>query len=266
MRAIALTYHDVVEKNDYDSSGFLGPDADIYKLSHQEFRSHLQAIHETVRRPAVTLVERTRDWGSACPVLLTFDDGGASAYSAIAEMIEEYGWRGHFFVPTDCIGRAGFLNAKQIRALRQRGHIIGSHSCSHPYRMSALGWDDVVREWNTSCRLLSEILGEPVRVASIPGGYYSRKVASAAATAGIEVLFTSEPTMQAHRIDGCLVLGRYGIRKGTPAEFAAGLVALRFWPRWRQVVVWKVKWAAKFALGEHYIRLRKLLLSRGSPE
>ncbi len=29
------------------------------------------------------------------------------------------------------------LNVPAIRALRDRGHFIGSHSCSHPTRMSA---------------------------------------------------------------------------------------------------------------------------------
>jgi len=40
-------------------------------------------------------------------VLLTFDDGGVSCHGPVADVLDRMGWRGHFFVPTDLIGRQG---------------------------------------------------------------------------------------------------------------------------------------------------------------
>ena len=68
----------------------------------------------------------------------TFDDGGVSYYTVVADRLEAQGWRGHCFVSTDFIGQRGFLTAAQIRELDARGHVIGSHSASHPARFSTL--------------------------------------------------------------------------------------------------------------------------------
>src|SRR5262249_51253399 len=143
------------------------------------------------------------------PFFITFDDGGVSAYDEVATLLDKRRWPGHFLITTDCIGRAGFLSKEQIRGLRKRGHVIGSHSCSHPSRMSECSWQQLIVEWHSSVAILSDILGEAVVVASVPGGYYSRAVAEAAARAGVRALFTSEPVIRHQQVDGCYVLGRY---------------------------------------------------------
>jgi peptidoglycan/xylan/chitin deacetylase (PgdA/CDA1 family) len=117
--------------------------------------------------------------------------------------LERRGWRGHFFITTDRIGMRGFLTEAQLRELHRRGHIIGSHSSSHPARMATLTRTDLDREWRQSIDRLSRVLGDAVKVASVPGGYYSREVGESAAAAGIEALFTSEPTAQVEMLNGC---------------------------------------------------------------
>ena len=111
---------------------------------------------------------------------------------------------------------------------------------------------------------MEDILGEPVSVASVPGGSYSRPVARAAASVGIRALFTSEPTIKFHKVDGCLVLGRYTLWRGMPAEIAAALVAGKTAPRLKQFFTWNAKKAAKILGGEHYLWLRRALLNRGA--
>src|SRR5207247_10334893 len=144
-----------------------GADSAIYKLSRETFQNHLNAVAKANPGP-----------------LLTFDDGGVSAYSHIADELEERGWRGYFFIATNWIGKPGFLTSSQIREIRARGHIIGSHSCSHPARMSHHTLGDIIHEWSRSSAVLADILGQQILTASVPGGYYSEKVARAAAIAG----------------------------------------------------------------------------------
>jgi len=194
--------------------------------------------------------------------MLTFDDGGISAHSLAADMLERHGWVGHFFVTTDRIGTPGFLSKEQIRDLRQRGHVIGSHSCSHPTRMAQCTRAELQREWHQSVHMLSEILDEPIPIASVPGGYYSQVVGETAAEAGIRVLFNSEPTAAVSKVGDCKLLGRYFIQRGMPAEISGAFAAGRFGPRFKQAAFWQLKKVAKAAGGSAYLKLRETLLKR----
>ena len=118
---------------------------------------------------------------------------------------------------------AWLSDESQIQALHSNGHVIGSHSCSHPARMSRCSQEQLNYEWEESTRVLTRILGTPVTTASVPGGFYSRRVAAAAARSGIRQLFTSEPVASSHIVDGCVVLGRFSIQQGVPGEWVASL-------------------------------------------
>ena len=126
----------------------------------------------------------------------------------------------------------------QIRSLRTRGHRIGTHSYSHPARMSSCGPDQLVAEWRDSSRRLGEILGEPVTNGSVPGGYYSQEVAEANSIAGLRLLLTSKPTVSEWVVSDCVVAGRYTIYRGTSARTAAALVAPDSAARAIQAAAW----------------------------
>lgn len=264
MRAISLLYHDVVEGDDADSSGFPGGAAAVYKLERRAFADHLRTIAAAVQH-TVTVRQLLVSTYDSAPLLLTIDDGGVSAYSCVADMLEGHGWRGHFFITGNRIGTAGFVTRQQIQALHGRGHVIGSHSWSHPRRISKCSWDELVQEWRTSVSVLSEIVGEQVHVASVPGGFYSRRVAEAAAEAGIQALFTSEPTTRSHTVAGCVVLGRFGLWRGEPAAHAAGLASGAWAPRMRLFVSWQFKKLLKGLGGPLYLAVRNRLLGHSDP-
>lgn len=251
----SIMYHDVIEKGDYDASGFPGAHARIYKLEKSAFELHLEAINRA------RSVRRCEGWHDD-RLLLTFDDGGVSALNQIAPLLERNGWRGHFFVATDWIGRPGFLTADQIRDLDRRGHLIGSHSCSHPDRITHVPHDRLVLEWQASALRLADLVGHPVTAASVPGGYYSQAVAEAAADAGIEVLFTSKPTAAVEVVGGCYVLGRYTIQRWMGPEWSGGLAMGQWSPRFKQLLAWKVKRVLKSVGGGMYIRAQKNLFSK----
>jgi peptidoglycan/xylan/chitin deacetylase (PgdA/CDA1 family) len=262
MNVISLLYHDVVEPGFEDESGFPGAAAGRYKLARVAFEEHLRALERSPGRPPLSVTDLAghpppRAWS------LTFDDGGASALR-IGEILAQRGWTAHFHVTVGRIGTTGFVDAGDIRAVREMGHIVGSHTCTHPERMSACSWADLVLEWQESVDALGEILGEPVRVASVPGGYYSPKVARAAALAGIEALFTSEPTASIRRIDGCLVFGRYVVKKNVSAATASALASGARLPRYRQLAAWNAIKAAKIAGGTAYPKIRRRLLDSRS--
>lgn len=260
MRAISLAYHDVANGAPAASSD-VRPAAAFYAVPRHRFREHLRSIAD--HRSSVDVISGFRLWRNQSPTFLTFDDGAANALCAAAEL-EKKGWRGHFFVTTNWIGRSGFLDRQQIRELRQCGHVVGSHSCSHPARMSRLTWNELRKEWSDSCAILSDILGEPVKVASVPNGFYSTSVGQAAAASGLAVLFTSDATSVSHVLDGCLILGRYLIRWYTSADEAGAIAAGRLWPRYKQTLSWESKKVFKNLMGESYFRVRRRLLKLSS--
>ncbi len=257
-RVISLMYHDVVERASHQASGFGSADAALYKLEPQEFERHLAAIGAVVsNRPILVADLLAEKAGPAKPWMITFDDGGVSSYTLIAGRLEALGWRAHFFITTDYISKPAFMTREQLRELHSRGHIIGSHSCSHPLRFASRPWNELKREWSESVDQLSSLLDEPVCIASVPGGQYSRQVAEAAAAAGIKALFTSEPTTGCMEIDGCLVLGRYAIQRWMAPTVAAGMAAGQFAPRFRQWLWWESKKIIKTLGGDYYLRLRE---------
>lgn len=83
-------------------------------------------------------------------VSLTFDDGLRAHYTVVAPLLEKYGWRGVFNVPTELIGpnpaamtpeiakslgieghEDCLMSWDQVRDLIARGHEVYPHSCTH---------------------------------------------------------------------------------------------------------------------------------------
>jgi peptidoglycan/xylan/chitin deacetylase (PgdA/CDA1 family) len=269
MNLVSLLFHDVYAR-DAGESGFSSPAANRYKLSLRDFEAQLTCLAAVREQPPVLATDWTEEklqeerGGSERSRLafsITVDDGGLSYYTHVADRLEALGWRGHCFITTDMIGRRGFLSAAQLRELDRRGHVVGSHSASHPSRFSLLNDDDMRREWMFSRQVLEDLLGHEILVASVPGGYFSRRVACSANEAGVRVLFTSEPTIALNREEHCLLPGRFTLRRGCPRDLARRLVEPPPWARCGAWAAWNVKGMLKPVLGASYMRVADWLLT-----
>ena len=264
MRPTAFIYHDVLAVDGPDDSGFAGADALSYKLSERQFRQHLQLIACALGADAPRCFPDLATATTASKaVVLTFDDGGASAPTRILDALHERGWHAHFFVTTDFIGTKGFATPAGLRELQAAGHVIGSHSASHPLRMSYLATETMRREWRDSRARLEDLLSAPVMVASVPGGYYAQTVATAAAEAGIRVLFTSEPRRSTSVVDGVAVVGRFSVTRRTRDADILSLASGRRGTAVRQRLVWDAKKVAKRLGGEAWLTARRKFFELG---
>ena len=257
MKICALIYHDVYEQ-DHNESGFAGAHAASYKLPLPDFERHLDTLSATGTHPGVL----DDNGGAGRRVGLTFDDGGASANGVIATALAERGWPAYFFITVDRIGTPGFATEDDLRALDGAGHVVGSHSCSHPPQISALSPDELLDEWSRSRTRLSEILGRDVTVASVPGGFLSRAVSDAAWAAGIETLFTSEPWSSPRSTRGGTMVGRFSVTRGTPLRELAALARGDRSTRWAHYLSWNARKAAKATIGPLYRRYRDRRMKR----
>jgi peptidoglycan/xylan/chitin deacetylase (PgdA/CDA1 family) len=223
-----LMYHEVTD--DPTTSGFQRPGALPYTFSRAAFKSHLDAIAGGALKPELISELELSDNGQHRHVLLTFDDGGASAMY-VADELARRGWKGHFFIITGRIGERRFLKPADIRTLRSAGHVVGTHSHTHPDIFRNLPRELMTTEWRVSRAILEALLGEPCVAASVPGGDISPVVLESASDAGFRFLFTSEPLLRPARIGGTWVLGRVILKAGVSPATIRELVAFRGWQR-----------------------------------
>lgn len=244
-RVAAFGYHEVTD--DGRAAGFQRPGARAYKHSRAAFARHLDALARGPRPPElVTDLDLTRPGHY---VVLTFDDGGKSA-NHIADTLAARGWKGHFFIVTGLIGTRTFLTTSDIRYLSSAGHVVGSHSVTHPDIFREQPFEQMVEEWRVSRDRLAQLLGEPCRTASVPGGDISPLVLQSAAAAGLAYLFTSEPVVEPGLVDGCWILGRFVPKVATSARRIGALAQFRGWRRAR--LVRELKGLARTALPALY--------------
>lgn len=250
-----FAYHDVTD--DPTESGFQRDGAVPFKLGRQLFQEHLDRITAVGRAPSlVTRIDLTKPGRH---LLLTFDDGGKSALR-ISEELCRREWRAHFFIATGLIGRRTFLNAGEIRHLRSCGHVVGSHSHTHPDLYRELEWERMIVEWSQSADILAQLLGEPCLAAAVPGGEISPTVLRSAGTAGLRYLFTSEPQVAPRIVNGCWVLGRFCTKATTTSNEIADLARFRGWSN--RLLVRRLKTLARRSLPS----LFRLYLSRSTRE
>lgn len=240
-------YHDVYKQNGTES-GFQTENAFQYKVSEREFESQIKEISNYC-------IDNNVD------VVFTFDDGGISFLTVIAPILEKYNQKGIFFITTQYIDTYLFLTKEQIKELYKRGHIIGSHSHSHPRNMSKLADCDLLEEWSQSKEILEAIIGEEIKIASIPNGCGNARVASQALQVGYDLLYTSEPSMKTSRFDELYLIGRYVVYNGMTKNDVMNIVTSKSW-RIIKHLKWSIINFVKMILGSYYSLLKVKIYSR----
>jgi len=210
VRVACLLYHDVSDEP--SKSGFNFGKAASYKLVSKQFVGQLDIIAAANLSPVLMYSLNSAKSAKEILCMLSFDDGGKSAIT-IADYLDVRGWKGHFFIPTSMIGKRGFVNRNDIIDLHNRGHVVGSHSHSHPLIFYELKKRDMRSEWRISLDILSSIVGNPINCASVPGGDVNKKTISSAVEEGIEFLFTSDPRTRIWQEGQMKCIGRFCIKK-----------------------------------------------------
>jgi peptidoglycan/xylan/chitin deacetylase (PgdA/CDA1 family) len=244
--ATVVMLHDVLpDGRPLADSGFTGPGPDSYKI----------------RKPLFELMARH---AHGAGTILTFDDGGRSALDVVAPVLAEHGLRGHFYIATAHLGAPGFLDRWGVGELAAAGHVIGSHSHTHPDMMPALSDEQILSEWRTSIAVLEDATGRPVEHASVPNGFTNRAVVATAREAGIKTLFTSTPTQRRRVYQGMDVVGRYTVLAANSARSAVALASGALLPRVQQQARWNALALAKQLLGDRYLIVRSRLQGRSA--
>lgn len=243
-------YH-CVYKESTAESGFQNDSALTYKVREDKFEEHVKSISEYLEKN--NLSKET--------VEFTFDDGGVSFYTIIAPILEKYGFKGVFFIATKYIDTPLFLTRAQVKELDEHGHIIASHSDSHPPRIDQLEYEDVKNEWEDSCNKLSGIIDHRVSIASVPNGNCSKKVSRAASDAGVTILYTSEPTTRTKEKYGVKHIGRYVVHSNTSTNVVLNIISKEKYRRKLSIRYGIIQFAHSL-LGNNYNKVKMMFIHK----
>ncbi|WP_262697167.1 polysaccharide deacetylase family protein [Chitinophaga lutea] len=94
-----------------------------------------------------------------------------------------------FFIMTVTIGKKGYLSAREINALHQQGHTIGSHTWDHPRIQGEDSLPDANRQLRQSKATLEKITGAPVTCLAYPFGSWNEATVSQLQKAGFHLAF-----------------------------------------------------------------------------
>jgi peptidoglycan/xylan/chitin deacetylase (PgdA/CDA1 family) len=210
-----------------------------WTVSPREFVSHLDAIAASRRTPmTVTQIAdaiRHAHPLPARPVAITFDDGFADNYDALAPVIGR-GLVATLYVTTGEIGAPHRLSAREVAELAQMKSVeVGAHAVRHR-RLDELTRREVMAEVRDSKTRLEQIAGRGVHSFAYPHGAYAAGVRRAVAAAGYRSAAAVKNALS-HDRDDPLAIARWTVTAGTPAhrvaEILDGRRVARAWPHER---------------------------------
>ncbi len=160
-------------------------DADVYRLdlsvTPEMFRQQMTWLHDNGYE-AIDYYDLTRAIVGHAelpekPVLLTFDDGYLDNYENAFPILQEYGFRGTFFIVTEFIdsGREGYMTWPMIEEMSRAGQRIESHSRTHP-DLRDKDRDGLIWEILGAQETLTAHIGYRPRYFCFPGGDYNETV------------------------------------------------------------------------------------------
>ncbi len=241
-----LMYHGI---EDPPTEGGDQPGRAHFRVTPARFREHLEVIASMGFQPitfqtlasGVRLPER--------PLIITFDDGEANNYRQVLPILNEYNYKGVFFVVSGNINSPGWLKAHQVREMAFSGMEIGSHSVTHSY-LSSLSYTELLEELMISKDHLESITGEQVISLALPGGRGSRAVGTTAKERGYKFVAGSQPGNNAGAFDTYNVQ-RWAITERTTVQKLSQILSGQ--PQMLAATRWKYRLGAvlKSIMGDH---------------
>jgi len=108
------------------------------------------------------------------PVIITFDDGYLDNYQNAFPILQEFGFKGTFFIISEFIdrGREGYMDWSMIEELARSGQRIESHSRTHP-NLTEKDRDGLIWEVLGAQETIAAHIGYRPRYFCYPGGDYN---------------------------------------------------------------------------------------------
>jgi peptidoglycan/xylan/chitin deacetylase (PgdA/CDA1 family) len=146
--------------------------ADYFAVHRASFAAQLDRLAALDLRGVSiesALHPRTGASPRAGTVAISFDDGRSDNFSEAFPELAARGMAATFFVITSRVGTPGYATWDELRAMRDAGMSIQSHTHTHPF-LSELSHSAARVELETSRRLLDSELGQVTSTIALPNG------------------------------------------------------------------------------------------------
>lgn len=181
-------------------------------VSPEQFAKQLDYLIENGYVP-ITFAQLSQGILPPKPVILTFDDGLADAYTAAFPALRQRGLAGTFYVISGFVGQAGSVTWDQLREMQAAGMEIGAHTVTHP-DLAIASPAEQQHQIDGSIRAIQETLGQPVITFAYPSGKQTPQAVELLETAGISYSVTTKDGL-ATDSDNQQLLPRYRITDAT---------------------------------------------------
>jgi peptidoglycan/xylan/chitin deacetylase (PgdA/CDA1 family) len=188
-------------------------------VSEEEFESHLQFLKKGGFNLMTLGQVESAIKNNKLPektIVLTFDDGYDDNYLYAKPILEKYGFPATFFIISNKIGQAEYMDEDQVKEL-SKNHEIGSHSYSHP-SMVKLSDYYLERELKQSKEDLQELIGRDVKSFCYPAGKYDDKAVEKLKEYGYAIAVTTEASTGSFGIDSLLLVPRFRVSPAISLE------------------------------------------------
>ncbi len=180
---IILNYHSLFNSSDWD---FRDP---IYSIDETVFRQQLELIKQLeLQVISIKKINRAKS-GTKPLIAITFDDAHDSDYKIAYPILNEYGFKASFYLPTLKL-QGDYFKIKQYQEMLSTGHDIGPHGITHKY-LSDLNYDEQFQELKESKEAIEIITNEKADYFSLPGGKYSKETLEISLKLGFKGLLTT---------------------------------------------------------------------------
>ena len=166
-----LCYHAIREIGKGDSA-----DQKAYSVSPENFALQMKALadngYKTVTPDQVKEFYTTKKPLPEKPIMISFDDGRKDQFTIGAKTLEQYNFKGVFFIMTVSLGRNHYMSRDEVRALSQKGHIIGCHTWDH-HKVTGYKGDDWALQLTKPKKQLEALTQKPVTSFAYPFGIWN---------------------------------------------------------------------------------------------
>jgi len=172
IRVSSLMYHYVSWLPASDPNMDLRKDLTVSPIDFEAMLAYLRdnGYHSVTTKDLWWSLDQTAPL-PAKPVMLTFDDGYADAYSVVLPLLRAYGMTGVFFVTVNLVDKPGYITRAQVRALADAGMDVESHAMDHVSMIRPLS--DQIYQMCRARDFLTEWTGTDVRHFAYPSGDYN---------------------------------------------------------------------------------------------
>ncbi|KAA5540602.1 polysaccharide deacetylase family protein [Adhaeribacter rhizoryzae] len=169
-----LCYHQIRNWTNRDSKS-----AKDYIVPEETFRAQLKMLYDsgyqTILPDQLYAYLTTGAPLPPKPIMLTFDDTDLDQFTVAAPTMQQYGFKGVFFIMTVSLGRPRYMTRAQVKELADAGHVIGSHTWDHQ-NVKKLKGQDWVTQIDKPTEQLKAITGKEIKYFAYPFGLWSPEV------------------------------------------------------------------------------------------